>query len=93
MMAFAHPLSLLFFPYGLGYMIDPYFFTGNRGTFSIFLAYLIFFLPYLIYLSILIPAILINKRVVFFILYAILVIILIANVAGCAIMPKPTGSM
>jgi hypothetical protein len=80
-MAFSHPLSLWYFSWGLTYTISQYFFQGNQFEKSLLLAWLI-------YLSILIPAILIKKRVVFFVLYVILVLILITNVTGCTIMPK-----
>jgi hypothetical protein len=84
-----NPLSWYFFTIGLVYMIDLYFSPGNQGLISVFPSYLIAFLPNLIYFSICIPAILFNKRAVFFVLYTILVIILLINVRGCQLMPKP----
>lgn len=81
LIAFAHPFALLYFLYGLGAMLNQSSFRGNEEYFL--------FISYIIYLSVLIPAVFINKRVVFYMLYTLLVILLITNVAGCAAMPFP----
>ena len=88
-MAFAQPLSLIVFPYGLTYMTNPYLDSLFPGKLPLFLTFLFLFLPYLVYTGIFVPAILTHKRLVFFILYLVFVMILIINVTGCVVMPKP----
>ena len=95
MMAVPEPLAWFYFLYGLSYALDVYLIPGNPGQVTafaaspLFVSNLAFYLPYLTYAGIVLPAILTHKRLVFFILYAIFVVVLIVNIAGCAVMPKP----
>ncbi len=57
---FMHPAVLIYFPLGLGYMINHYFLPELRGN-----NFFYYWSPYLIYSGIFISAILINKRAVF----------------------------
>lgn len=91
-MSFIHPLSMWFFMlFGLNYVINQY--LDEQAPYYALVSNWLAFLPIAIYSAIIIPAIFTRKRIIFYLLYTILILVLIVNVAGCVAMPKPTGSM
>jgi hypothetical protein len=89
MMAFSHPFSLFFFTEGLSYFVGLYFYPADLATNSAFWQHQLFFMPLFVYSGITISAALIRKRAILIIIYLVLTVTLVANVAGCAAMPLP----
>ena len=90
------PWTAVLFPTGLIYSIQVVFgyITGQKSWPAVLINGIgpILF-GWLIYLSILFSAIFTKKRTTFVVFYAILVVLLIANVAGCQRMVSMSGSM
>jgi hypothetical protein len=93
LMAFAHPLSLMFFLEGLSQITMSYLPQKYQEADSGILVFIFWLLPYWIYSILTACAILIRKRWLFIVIYLVLITVLIVNMASCMQMPLPTGSM
>jgi len=86
-MAIFQPFSALFFTRGLGYMLTLYFFPQNLKGDDTFAQTV----SVLIYVALVVCGVITRKRVVFFLMYALFLILTFVNIQGCVVMPKPGG--